>query len=117
MEVEEEDGETWGRVEFDARRFFPWDGRSPVPHRTCDVPVPPRKTGGYRKGMIDLGPPVVPGGQELGLGSRNRRPAEARPGRAVYRERLGDWTDRWNLSPLMSASAKACHMAKRRVGV
>jgi hypothetical protein len=41
----------------------------------------------------DLGPPVVPGGQEIGLGSRNLRPrAEARPtGGAVSRERLGDW--------------------------
>jgi hypothetical protein len=43
----------------------------------------------------DLGPPVLPGGQEIGLGSRNLRPrAEARPtGRAVSRsaERLGDW--------------------------
>jgi hypothetical protein len=41
----------------------------------------------------DLGPPVVPGVQEIGLGSRNLRPrAEARPtGRAVSRERLGDW--------------------------
>jgi hypothetical protein len=44
-----------------------------------------------------LGPPVVPGGQEIGLGSRNLRPrhksrAEARPtGRAVSWERLGDW--------------------------
>jgi hypothetical protein len=34
-----------------------------------------------------------PGGQEIGLGSRSLRPrAEARPtGRAVSRERLGDW--------------------------
>jgi hypothetical protein len=41
----------------------------------------------------DLGPLVVPGGQEIGLGSRNLRPsAEARPtGRAVSSERLGDW--------------------------
>ena len=41
----------------------------------------------------DLGPLVVPGGQEIGLGSRNLRPsAEARPtGCAVSRERLGDW--------------------------
>ena len=44
----------------------------------------------------DLGPPVVPGGQEIGLGSRNLRPkAEARPtGRSVSRERLGD-RDGW----------------------
>jgi hypothetical protein len=39
----------------------------------------------------DLGPPVVPGDQEIGLGSRKLRRAEARPtGRAVPRERLGD---------------------------
>jgi len=58
----------------------------------------------------DLGPPVVPGGQEIGLGSRNLRPrAEARPtGRAVSRERLGDW-DRTegDLSPLVSARRRA----------
>jgi hypothetical protein len=63
----------------------------------------------------DLGPPVIPGGQEIGLGSRNlRRPrAEARPtGRAVSRERLGDWNGPpGGLSP--HVSAKACHMAKR----
>jgi len=43
--------------------------------------------------LSDLGPPVVPGGQEIGLGSRNLRPrADARPtGRAVSKERLGDW--------------------------
>jgi hypothetical protein len=43
--------------------------------------------------LSDLGPPVVPGGQEIGLGSRNLRPrADARPmGRAVSRERLSDW--------------------------
>ena len=41
----------------------------------------------------DLGPPIVPGVQEIGLGSQNLRPrAEARPtGRAVSRERLSDW--------------------------
>ena len=41
----------------------------------------------------DLGPPVVPGGQEIDLGSRNLRPsAEARPmGGGVTKERLGDW--------------------------
>jgi hypothetical protein len=41
----------------------------------------------------DFGPRVVPGGQEIGLGSRNLRPrAVARPtGRAVSRERLDDW--------------------------
>jgi hypothetical protein len=49
----------------------------------------------------DLGPPVVPGGQEISLGSvwdpetfapGQKSRAEARPtGRAVSRERLGDW--------------------------
>jgi hypothetical protein len=41
---------------------------------------------------------------------------EQSTGRAVSRERLGDWdgTD-GGLSPLVPA--KACHMAKRRVGV
>jgi hypothetical protein len=41
----------------------------------------------------DLGPPVVPGGQEIGLGSRylTFAKAEARPtGRAVSKERIGD---------------------------
>jgi hypothetical protein len=40
----------------------------------------------------DPGPPVVPGGQKIGLGSRNLRPrAEAHSmGRAVSREQLGD---------------------------
>jgi hypothetical protein len=38
-----------------------------------------------------LGPPVVPGGQEIGLGSRNLRPrAEARPTRAVSNGRLDE---------------------------
>jgi hypothetical protein len=32
--------------------FFPWDGRSPVSHPTCDVPFPPRRPGEYWKGMI-----------------------------------------------------------------
>ena len=45
----------------------------------------------------DLGPPVVPGGQEIGLGSRNLRPRTqvqgggTSQGRAGSRERLGDW--------------------------
>jgi hypothetical protein len=41
----------------------------------------------------DLYPPVITGGQEIGLGSRNLRPrAEARStGCAVSKERLGDW--------------------------
>jgi hypothetical protein len=41
----------------------------------------------------DLGPPAVPGGQEISLGPRNLRSrAEPRPTeRAVSKERLGDW--------------------------
>jgi hypothetical protein len=45
-----------GRVGFDARSFFPWDGRSPVSHPTCDVPFPPTRTGRYWKGMISARP-------------------------------------------------------------
>ena len=75
-----------GGVRSDLRRFFPWDGRSPVSHPTCDVPCPPRRTGRYRKGMISarpsykgVSPPVVQGGQEIGLGSRNLRPRACLP--------------------------------------
>jgi hypothetical protein len=54
---------------------------------------------GGNLGRGDLGPPVVPGVQEIGFGSQNLRPsrmvppaAEARPtGRPVSMERLGDW--------------------------
>ncbi len=49
-------GEHMGRVGFDPRSFFPWDGRSTVSHPTCDVPFPPRRTGEYRKGMISARP-------------------------------------------------------------
>ena len=49
----------------------------------------------------DLGLPVVPGGQEKGLGSRNLRPrAEARlPGRVVSKERLGDGDGQMKFEP------------------
>jgi hypothetical protein len=33
-------------------QFFPWDGKSPVSHPTCDVSFPQRRTGRYWKGMI-----------------------------------------------------------------
>jgi hypothetical protein len=49
-------GEHMGRVGFDARSFFPWDGRSLVSHPTGDVPFPPRRTGRYWKGMISAHP-------------------------------------------------------------
>jgi len=65
----------------------------------------------------NLGLPVVPGGRKISLGSRNLRPrAEARPtGRAVSKERLRDWDGQLDVcAPL---SAKACQMAKLRVGV
>jgi hypothetical protein len=54
----------------------------------------------------------------IGLVSRNlRQRAEARPtGRAVSKERLGDW-DRPTMVPRVPANTKACHMAKRRVGI
>ena len=32
-------GEHMGRVGFDSRNFFPWNGRSPVSHPTCEVPA------------------------------------------------------------------------------
>jgi hypothetical protein len=96
--------EHMGRVGFYARSFLPWDGRSPVSHPTCDVSFPPKENRQISE-RDDLGPPVVPGGQEIGLGSRNLRPrAEARPSGLAG-----------GLSPLVSA--KACHMVKRRVGV
>ena len=67
----------------------------------------------------DLGPPVVPGGQKIGLGPRNLRPrAETRPtGRAVSRERLDDWDRPAVWAPLCLPPAKAPHLTKRRVGV
>ena len=36
---------TWAGFEGGVRspQFFPWDGRSPVSHPTCDVPFPPRR--------------------------------------------------------------------------
>ena len=87
-----------GRVGFDARKFFAlgW----PYVQR----PLPSKENRQISK-RDDLGPPVVQGGQEIGLGSQNLRP------RAVARRsgRAG------GLSPRVSA--KACHMAKRRVGV
>ena len=49
-------GEHMGRVGFDPRGFFLWDGRSPVSHPTCDVRYPARRTGEYRKGMISACP-------------------------------------------------------------
>jgi hypothetical protein len=75
-----------GRVGFDARKFFAlgW----PYVQR----PLPSKENRQISK-RDDLGPPVVQGGQEIGLGSQNLRP------RAVARRsgRAG------GLSPLVSA--------------
>jgi len=49
-------GERMGQVKFDALIFFPWDGRSPVSHPTCEVPFPPGRSGEYRKGMTPARP-------------------------------------------------------------
>jgi hypothetical protein len=81
-------GQHMGRVGFDPRSFFPWDGRSPVSHPTCDVPCPPRRTGEYRKGMISASP-LYPGVR-----------------RSVWdpetsRERIGDWGGPDGLGPLV----------------
>jgi hypothetical protein len=54
------------RVGVDTRSCFPWDGRSPVSHPTCDVPFPPKEDRQISE-RDDLGPHVVPGGQEIGL--------------------------------------------------
>ncbi len=65
----------------------------------------PRKENRQILERDDLGPPVVPGGHEIGLGSRNLRPrAEARPtGRRLQRAAGGlGWTD-GDLSPPVSA--------------
>jgi len=56
----------------------------------------------------NLGPPVVAGGQEIGF----LRFGIPKPSRTSH-GRLGDWDG--GLSPL--EPTKACHMAKRRVGV
>ena len=65
-------------------------------HPTSDIPFPPRRTGIYRKGMISARPSwqgvksVVAGGQVRD--PETLAQGEARPtGRAVSKERLGDW--------------------------
>jgi len=85
-------GTTWGRVGFGARSFFRWMAGHPVSHPTCDVPFLPRRTGRYWKGMIS----ALQSYQRVRRSvwdPENLRPrVEARPtGRAVSRERLGDW--------------------------
>jgi hypothetical protein len=88
-----------GRVGFDARSFSPWDGRSPGSHSTCDVPFPPRRTGRHRKGMLSAHPSYqgvrrsVGDPESFAPGQKSKAEArQSRPmGRAVSRERLGDW--------------------------
>ena len=80
-----------GRVGFDARRFsLGWQVTRVPPYVRRPFPSKENRQISERD---DLGPPVVPGGQEIGLGSRNLRPkTEVRPtGRAVSKERIGDW--------------------------
>jgi hypothetical protein len=77
-----------GRVGLDLRSFPPWDGRSPLSHPTCDVPFPPRRTGGYRKGILS-DPPFVPG---------FRRPVWDPE---TSREWISDWDGPDGLGPLV----------------
>ncbi len=85
-------GETWDRWGSIPVVLFPWDGRSPVSHPTYAVPFPPRRIGEYRKGMISARPRRTKGSEDrLGIPKTSPK-AEVRPtGRAVSRERLGDW--------------------------
>jgi hypothetical protein len=63
-------GELVGRVWFDPRSFFSWDGRQ-VTRVSSYVrrPFPSKETRRISE-RHDPGPPVVPGGQGIGLGSR-----------------------------------------------
>jgi hypothetical protein len=64
---------TMPRVGFDPFSFFSWDGRSPVSHPVSSYvrrPFPSKENQRISE-RDDLRPPVVPGGQEIGLGSRN----------------------------------------------
>jgi hypothetical protein len=58
------------RVRFDTCSFSPWDGRSPVSHPTCDIPF--SKENLQIPERDDPSPPVVPGVQEIGLGSNTK---------------------------------------------
>ena len=42
----------WGSIPV----VFPWHGRPPVSHPTCDISFPPRRTGEYWKAMIPVRP-------------------------------------------------------------
>jgi hypothetical protein len=84
-------GETWAGWGSITVVFFHWDGRSPVPHNTCDIPFPPRSTGRYRKRMISARLSYQ-GVRRSVWDPETFAQAEARPtGRTVSKERLGDW--------------------------
>ena len=60
-------------------------------HPTSDIPCPPRRTGIYRKGMISARPSWQ-GVKRSDWDPETLSQGEARPtGRAVSKERLGDW--------------------------
>ena len=60
--------EMMGRVEFDARIFFPWMAGHPCPTLRVRGPFPSKEI--RRISVMDVpGPPVVPGGLGIGLGS------------------------------------------------
>jgi hypothetical protein len=97
-------GDNMGRVGFDARSFFPWDGRSPVSHPTCDVPVPPKRTGRYWKGTISARPSYqgvrrsvwapetfATGRRHVPQGAPSPSTARVLPYEPLSGERLGDW--------------------------
>ena len=64
-------GGNLGRVGFDTHRFSSWDGRCPTLRATHLFPSKENREIPERD---DLGPQIVPGGQEIGLGSRNLLP-------------------------------------------
>jgi hypothetical protein len=93
-----------GRVGFDASIFAPGTCRSPLSPPTCDVPFPPRRSGEYRKGMI----PARPLYQGVRGSGWDPEPS---------RERVGDCCVPATVFLPLVCCQKACHKAKRRVGV
>jgi hypothetical protein len=74
-------GGNLGRVGFDTRSFFPWDGRSPEPHPTCDIPFPARS--------LVLAKACHMAKRRLGYSTRRHmlepvRPEAVLPDRALY---------------------------------
>ena len=126
----------WGSIPV----VFPWDGRSPGPvsHHTCDVPVshltcdgpfPPRRSGGYRKGMISPDQGVrgsvwdpEPSRERIsrGFGCPNRSP-DPLVGRYHHPFPLSRVRDDWGgpetVWALLCVADKARHKTKRRMGV